>query len=260
MVDFPTSIFAPRTVANVDGVTYEAEQTTRVFAEDINKATDEIVAIENILGLNPEGDFDTVVERLDSFGGSEPFKLPGCNVFISGQYITAGGTVTPRQYTVRLVSPSSGGGQAYLVQNAPYGLEPFVQSDLNFFEFTLGFAQNASLTSYILFGSNEALGYQPGIGLKVVGDVAYACLIKWVDEVFTEVTSEVLASGANITAVWRVVRNDVESRWDWYKDDVLVGNIAFQGDDSNINVALTFTVESTSGAGKTMQIGNAKWG
>lgn len=73
MADFPNSIATPRVVENVDGVTYEAEQTTRLFAEDINNANAEIVAIEQTLGENPQGDYDTVAERLDDMGGGLAF-------------------------------------------------------------------------------------------------------------------------------------------------------------------------------------------
>jgi len=72
MADYPGSITDPRTVANLPGETYDATKTTRLYAEDINKANDEIVAIETTLGLNPQGDFDTVADRLDAGGGSAP--------------------------------------------------------------------------------------------------------------------------------------------------------------------------------------------
>lgn len=65
MADFPDSIFTPRTVENRDGVSYDDTKTKVFFAEDINYATTEIVAIETILGLNPEGSATTVGDRLD---------------------------------------------------------------------------------------------------------------------------------------------------------------------------------------------------
>lgn len=66
MADFPSSIFDPRTVENLPGVSYDAADTQTLYAEDINAATAEIVAIEETLGENPEGSFDTVAERLDA--------------------------------------------------------------------------------------------------------------------------------------------------------------------------------------------------
>jgi len=52
-------------MVNRAGVEYDEARTKDIYAEDFNLDRDEIVAIETILGTNPEGDFDTVVERLD---------------------------------------------------------------------------------------------------------------------------------------------------------------------------------------------------
>lgn len=49
MTAFPDTIFEPRQVVNKSGVTYVPEKANVFFAEDINKATDEIVAIETLL-------------------------------------------------------------------------------------------------------------------------------------------------------------------------------------------------------------------
>lgn len=74
MPDYPTSTYSPRTISNVPGVTYDASKTTRFYAEDLNKTNDEVVAIEETLGVNPQGSYDTVAERLDDIdvgpGGS----------------------------------------------------------------------------------------------------------------------------------------------------------------------------------------------
>lgn len=64
MADFPGAIAEPRVVENVDGTVYDPEETTRIFAEDVNGANEEIVAIEETLGINPQGSEDTVDERI----------------------------------------------------------------------------------------------------------------------------------------------------------------------------------------------------
>lgn len=51
---YPDNIYQPRTVENKDGVVYNANEAKRLFAEDINKANEEIVAIQNALGPNLE--------------------------------------------------------------------------------------------------------------------------------------------------------------------------------------------------------------
>lgn len=66
MADYPGSIFDPRTVENLPGIVFDAAETKTMFAEDLNDGNAEIVAIEETLGLNPQGAYDTVAERLDA--------------------------------------------------------------------------------------------------------------------------------------------------------------------------------------------------
>ena len=64
MADFPTAIFTPRTTANLPGITYDPTKTKVGFAEDYSLPAAEIVAIETVLGLNPEGGSATVAARI----------------------------------------------------------------------------------------------------------------------------------------------------------------------------------------------------
>lgn len=61
---FPNEIFEPREIENVPGVDYEPTKKTRFYADDLNNSNAEIVSIEETLGENPQGDFETVGERL----------------------------------------------------------------------------------------------------------------------------------------------------------------------------------------------------
>lgn len=61
---YPAAIYTPRTMVNRPGTVYDAAQTKRIYAEDFNKDREEIVAIENTLGLNPEGAETDVAARL----------------------------------------------------------------------------------------------------------------------------------------------------------------------------------------------------
>lgn len=65
MPNFPGSIYDPRTKENKPGTIYNPSNTTEAYAEDVVLLDDEVVAIEETLGENPQGDFDTVVDRLD---------------------------------------------------------------------------------------------------------------------------------------------------------------------------------------------------
>lgn len=46
MADYPNSVYSPRTLANKSGVVYDPDKSTVVFAEDISKLNDEVVALE----------------------------------------------------------------------------------------------------------------------------------------------------------------------------------------------------------------------
>lgn len=88
---YPDNIYQPRTVENKDGVVYNANETKRLFAEDINKANEEIVAIQNALGPN--------LENVNSGGGSPLFVTvlaiqndPPASPSVGNQYIVGEGT------------------------------------------------------------------------------------------------------------------------------------------------------------------------
>lgn len=65
MADYPSAIFVPRTTENEPGYTYDPLKTLVYFAEDYSLPAAEIVAIETTLGLNPQGSYDSVADRLD---------------------------------------------------------------------------------------------------------------------------------------------------------------------------------------------------
>lgn len=65
MASYPTATYTPRTKENRTGVVYDANKTKVVYAEDITKLDDEVVAIENELGVEPKGTDADVTARLD---------------------------------------------------------------------------------------------------------------------------------------------------------------------------------------------------
>lgn len=64
MTDYPGEIYSPRTKSNKYGVEYNESKETIIFAEDIKKLDDEVVAIETELGINPSGEYDSVAAFL----------------------------------------------------------------------------------------------------------------------------------------------------------------------------------------------------
>ena len=86
---YPAELYAPRTVANRDGVSFDAEKTKVLFAEDHNRATVEIVAIESELGLNAKGVYASVKEWLTAIT-SAISALPAVPVKATGSELIAG--------------------------------------------------------------------------------------------------------------------------------------------------------------------------
>lgn len=70
MANYPTSIFEPREVENLPGYSYDSTKKRVQFAEDYSLPAAEIVAIEETLGVNPQGDYATVADRLNAGGGA----------------------------------------------------------------------------------------------------------------------------------------------------------------------------------------------
>lgn len=67
---YPDAVYTPRTKANKAGVVYDAEKTTIGYSEDVTKLDEEVVAIQNTLGTNPEGAYATVKAWLTALAGS----------------------------------------------------------------------------------------------------------------------------------------------------------------------------------------------
>lgn len=91
MSTYPGAIDEFRSTANIQGVEYNPDDTTTVFAEDTNAHSSAIVAIESTLGVNPAGAFETVADRLDAVSGS---SLPVGAVYTT----TAGNDTTPPSF------------------------------------------------------------------------------------------------------------------------------------------------------------------
>jgi len=64
MATYPSEVYDPRTKNNKPGTVYAPEEDTALFAEDVVKVDEEIVAIETELGANPKGTFASVAAFL----------------------------------------------------------------------------------------------------------------------------------------------------------------------------------------------------
>lgn len=65
MTNYPGAIDEFRTTQNLPGILYDETDETTVYAEDTNNHSSAIIAIEETLGTNPNGAFDSVDGRLD---------------------------------------------------------------------------------------------------------------------------------------------------------------------------------------------------
>ena len=83
MATYPAGIYSPRIKTNRSGVVYDAAKETVLFAEDVVKDDDELVAIETELGTNPKGakaDVKTRLDDVDTALGTIPVKATGTEI------------------------------------------------------------------------------------------------------------------------------------------------------------------------------------
>lgn len=62
--DYPNRIDEFQTKENEQGASYDPDETTVQFAEDINKTNEAIVNVQETLGTNPNGSYSSVSDRL----------------------------------------------------------------------------------------------------------------------------------------------------------------------------------------------------
>lgn len=92
MSDFPLSIYSPRTKENKEGVVYDVDEETTLFAEDITNLDDEVVAVESYLS--------SLVFFDDFLGGSINSIYTIRNAFSSGAILVGSQTGGIYRFTV----------------------------------------------------------------------------------------------------------------------------------------------------------------
>lgn len=80
MAVFPGAIASLRQLVNRAGAIYDAAKTKVFYAEDHNDLIDEVEAIEAVLGINPQGSYTSVVDRLDDISSLIPVKATGAEI------------------------------------------------------------------------------------------------------------------------------------------------------------------------------------
>ena len=69
-MSYPDAIYEHREMRNLPGITYEPTKKQTLYAEDIQNLANAITEIQTVLGLNVNGGYATVAQRLDNTGGA----------------------------------------------------------------------------------------------------------------------------------------------------------------------------------------------
>lgn len=113
MSSYPDSIYSPRTKQNKSGVVYDPLKTQVIYADDIVNDDNEIVAIENELGLLPKNTSTDVAERIKGFrslaGATDDLvEIDGNTIYLGDQtlpcYIDIEQFLALGEYPIPLIS------------------------------------------------------------------------------------------------------------------------------------------------------------
>lgn len=118
MSTYPDAIYSPRAKANKTGVVYDAAKTKVIFAEDVVKDDDEIVAVETELGTNAKGAFASVKAWLTDLASkviSAFTDIPD----VPASYVDQAGKVLVVKATEDGLEFGAGGGGLTYVEIAP---------------------------------------------------------------------------------------------------------------------------------------------
>ena len=106
MANYPSSIYSPRDKENRSGVVYDATKKTVIFAEDIEKLDDEVVAVETYVGPNEDGQSAPVDGKVltGKAGGKSKWADPSGGGFSSKAraYLSGTAQVIPNATTTKV--------------------------------------------------------------------------------------------------------------------------------------------------------------
>ena len=125
MPNFPSSIWVPRVVKNLPGITFDTPHPQNLYAEDYNNLANEVVSIENVLGENLRY-IPTVLARVSGIDGlvadtytlftvPAGFLLQLVGVFVRSKVIGNGEVISSCQFqlinseTADQINPSFSG-------------------------------------------------------------------------------------------------------------------------------------------------------
>lgn len=209
MADFPNSTYTPRTVTNVDGVVYDAGETSRIFAEDINKANDEIVAIENYL---------------DNLSPSSPLRLD----FNSGNTYLESGVATPRkQFGFLIIADNTIGTLRYMVASQPHRSPGFGFNNDVIYPYSVLwkgiFTSSSNAITYVGIGSTALFDVDMGAGFRYqAGELRAYVFGQDTNEEPLQKISDALSVTVDTPHEYEIRQISNAVGWEFYIDGVLV--------------------------------------
>lgn len=182
MPSYPNTIKEFREIKNKSGVVYDQTKSTVMYAEDIQSIDEEIVAIEETLGTNPEGDHESVKDRLDSFDlaikiSKNIISTAWENLDKMQKSLT--GTITSAFARLTMTTPASTDGEVWINTETSYINKIDFNNEICGFNTSLRMSAAYGSQLYFGMGQNPLLGDENGFGFKVISGTLYACIWKY---------------------------------------------------------------------------------
>lgn len=182
MPSYPNTIKEFREIQNKSGVVYDQTKSTVMYAEDIQSIDEEIVAIEETLGTNPEGDHESVKDRLDSFDLA--IKIAKNIVSTAWENLdkiqkSLTGTITSAFARLTMTTPASTNGEVWINTETSYINEIDFDNEICGFNTNLKMSAAYGSQLYFGMGQNPLIGDENGFGFKVISGTLYACIWKY---------------------------------------------------------------------------------
>lgn len=260
MAEYPIAVYSPRTKANRSGVVYDPTKTKQIFAEDVTKLDDEVVAIENILGTDPQGAFATVKAWLEDLASATSLArkfnmmplvstafsyISASSTFFAGVY----GQIRTSAVLNNIAVIGCWGGTLGVTGSLflPRGICGRIK-----------FQNFSNLSASFGLGGSVLLGYGEGVYFKFVNGNLYATIYYFdIDtEEYIETTELIVSPFSNSITDFSIIYNDDTDEFDFYVDNVLSTSLGNTISGEDISFAYTLVIKTLTTATRNIQIAN----
>lgn len=279
MADYPDSIFSPRERENKSGIVYDAAKKTSIFVEDQNKGDDEVVAIENYLGL-PAGHAGEYLKVNAEENAIEFGAIEAANKALSNlENVAINISLIPNlDSDIDLGSTTKYFANAYIDKVYFFQSDAFLQYE-NIFggEFISGQSSSGNILRFLSAGDNISINVRSGgalYGLTILANVTYGARLSavkaggaghFVIASATDILPEVDSSQnfGSSTLFWQNIYTDLLHLSPTINiDGSLAGVVKFAGADLRPDGDLTrdLGAENVSTKDQSVETGNASNG